>query len=293
MEKVRHAVGVMEGDLLAKLSKGLERGSASFIVTVYGDVVVPRGGVLWTGSLIEICARVGISESRARTAISRLVSARRLRGERAGRRSYYRLDASAQQEFDEAATLLYAPDVPARGWQILHAPRMPDDQARLLRLGRMGGQMFIRPDRGQAPPSGALLFRASDPDDLAEVAQYWDLSALQSRYLDMLRRFGDIERAVGRVSDETALIVRLLLVEDYRHVLLRDPRLPPQVLPVEWKGMAAGNLFRQLYGALTPAAERHIASRLEGMDGFLPARTVQSDGRLAGIFRNIKSMERA
>ena len=54
MEKVRHAVGVMEGDLLAKLSKGLERGSASFIVTVYGDVVVPRGGVLWTGSLIEI-----------------------------------------------------------------------------------------------------------------------------------------------------------------------------------------------------------------------------------------------
>ncbi|MFT4014876.1 MAG: PaaX family transcriptional regulator C-terminal domain-containing protein [Paracoccus sp. (in: a-proteobacteria)] len=282
----------MENDLLAKLSGGLEPRSASFIVTVYGDVVVPRGGVLWTGSLIEICARVGISESLVRTAVSRLVAAHRLRGERAGRRSYYRLDASARQEFDEAAALLYAPDLPARGWQILHAPCLTWDQARALRLGRMGGQVFIRPDRGQEAPLGAVLFHASDPVEIAEVAQYWDLSALQSRYLDMLRRFGGIERIVGRVSDETALILRLLLVEDFRHALLRDPLLPPQVLPPDWKGTAARDLFRRLYGALTPAAERYIAARLEGVDGFLPARTAQSDGLLIGIFRNINPMER-
>ena len=60
----------------------------AFIVTVYGDVVVPRGGVLWTGTLIEVCERVGISESLVRTAVSRLVAAHRLRGERLGRHSY-------------------------------------------------------------------------------------------------------------------------------------------------------------------------------------------------------------
>ena len=284
---------MMEADLLANLSRGLEPSSASFIVTVYGDVVVPRGEVLWTGSLIEVCARVGINESLVRTAVSRLVAASRLCGERAGRRSYYRLDVSAREEFDEAAALLYARESPPRGWQILHAPALPREQARALRLGCMGGQVFIRPDRGQEAPAGAVLFCAGDPGDPAEVAQYWDLSALQARYLDMLRRFGGIERMVGRISDETALIVRLLLVEVYRHVLLRDPRLPAEALPADWKGAPARDLFRRLYGALTPAAERHISARLEGPDGFLPARTVQTNRRLTEIFNNFNMINGA
>ncbi len=274
-----------DDNVIAGILAGLELRSASFIVTIYGDVVVPRGGVLWTGTLIELCSRVGISESLVRTAVSRLVTANRLTGERAGRRSYYRLDASARQEFDRAAALLYARDAPAQGWQILHAPGLTEDRARHLRLGHLGGQVFIRPDRGEPPPADAVLFRAADPllpaDALpADIAGYWDLTGLQLRYLDMLARFGGVERAVGRISDETALIVRLLLVEVYRHVLLRDPRLPVQVLPADWHGHAARDLFRRLYVALTPAAERHIAARLEAIEAFLPARTRQSDRRL-------------
>lgn len=268
--------------LIHRVLQGAELRSASFIVTVYGDVVVPRGGVLWTGTLIEICDRVGISESLVRTAVSRLVAASQLQGERAGRRSYYRLDASARQEFERAATLLYAPDPAARGWQILHAPGLDDDQARHLRLGRMGGGVFIRPDRGQPVPPGALLFSASDPQPLAEVARFWDLSALQARYLDMLARFGPVEQAAG-LSDETSLVIRLLLVETYRHVLLRDPRLPKGALPPEWQGSAARALFDRLYARLTPAAERHIAARFEGVDGPLPAQSQMTRTRLAGM----------
>ena len=64
-----------QDDLIRSILTGTELRSASFIVTLYGDVAVPRGGVLWTGTLIEICARVGISESLVRTAVSRLVTA--------------------------------------------------------------------------------------------------------------------------------------------------------------------------------------------------------------------------
>ena len=67
--------------------------AAGFIVTIYGDVVEPRGGVAWTGNLIETCAAVGISETLVRTAVSRLVAAGQLSGEREGRRSFYRLAA--------------------------------------------------------------------------------------------------------------------------------------------------------------------------------------------------------
>lgn len=268
-----------EDGLIAGILDGLSLRSAAFIVTIYGDVVLPRGGVLWTGTLIEICERVGINESLVRTAVSRLVAARRLSGERAGRRSYYRLDASAGQEFQRAAALLYAPDPPARGWQILHAPGLPEDQARHLRLGQMAPGVFIRPDRDQPAPEGALLFPAGDPQPLAEVARYWDLSALHRRYLDMLARFSPVEAATA-LPDEDALVIRLLLVETYRHVLLRDPRLPAGALPPDWQGAAARALFDRLYARLTPAAERHIAARFEGVDGPLPAQTALTRARL-------------
>ncbi|QRZ14554.1 PaaX family transcriptional regulator (plasmid) [Paracoccus methylovorus] len=263
--------------------QGMGLRSAAFIVTVYGDVVVPRGGVLWTGTLIEVCERVGISESLVRTAVSRLVAAHRLRGERLGRRSYYRLDASAQREFDQAAGLLYKAEVPSQGWQILHAPDLSEDAARHQRMGHMGGSVFIRPDRGQALPEGALLLRAPDPPELGRIGQFWDLSALHQRYLDMLARFAPLAEAGPAISDEMALIARLLLVHDYRGVLLRDPRLPQGALPPDWKGHEARALFRRLYRQLSPDADRWIGAHFEGHDGFLPETTRESELRLVEL----------
>ena len=92
--------------LTDRLMQDLPLTAASFIVTVYGDIVVPRGEVLWMGSLIEICDSVGISENLVRTAVSRLVSAGSLLGERNGRRSFYRLAPAARAEFAEAAQRL-------------------------------------------------------------------------------------------------------------------------------------------------------------------------------------------
>ena len=65
---------------IATLLEDLRLTAASFIVTIYGDVALPRGEVLWMGSLIGVCARVGISENLVRTAVSRLVAAGRLEG---------------------------------------------------------------------------------------------------------------------------------------------------------------------------------------------------------------------
>lgn len=268
--------------LVSAVLEGLDLRAASFIVTIYGDVVVPRGGVLWTGTLIEICDRVGINESLVRTAVSRLVAASRLRGERVGRRSYYRLDASAQREFDQAAGLLYTPEVPASGWQILHAPELSPDEARRQRMGHMGGAVFIRPDRRQPAPDGAMCFHAADPMDIKRVAQFWDLTALDARYADFLSRFNSVAEA-RPLSDESSLVLRLLLVHAFRSVMLRDPRLPATALPPDWKGHAARGLFRILYLRLTPPAERWIAAQFEGAEGRLPAQSPTSIGRLQSL----------
>ena len=255
--------------------------AATFIVTIYGDIVVPRGGVLWTGTLIDLCSRVGVSESLVRTAVSRLVAASQLTGERIGRRSYYRLRSWAVAEFMQAANLLYGPSLPARGWQSLHDPELRPEDARRQRMGHMGGPVFIRPDRGQALPEGALVFHAETVTAPGPLAGLWDLSALRDGYDRFMALFGGIR--AGSLSDAEALVMRLLLVHDYRMVLLRDPRLPAEHLPAGWNGTEARALFRRLYQALTPAAHRHVAARCEGVDGLLPAETEATSRRIFNL----------
>lgn len=259
----------------------LRLNAAAFIVTVYGDVVVPRGGVLWTGTLIDLCARVGINESLVRTAVSRLVAASRLEGERIGRRSYYRLHSSAVAEFMQAADLLYGPDRPAQGWQIIHDPDLRPEDAARQRMGHMGGPVFIRPDRGQPPPQRALVFHAETVSADRPMAQFWELSALCEGYSRFMALFRGVDPA--RLTDDRALVTRLLLVHGYRMVLLRDPRLPKEHLPADWNGAEARALFRELYQALTPAAHRHIAARCEGVEGALLAETEATQRRFQGL----------
>lgn len=274
----------MQG-LIRDVMAGLDLRAASFIVTVYGDVVVPRGGVLWTGSLIALCARVGINESLVRTAVSRLVAARQISGVRVGRRSYYRLDVQAEREFGRAARLLYAPAVAARGWQILFAPDLDDEAIHRLRLGRMGGAVYIRPDRGQDIPPGALEFTAAAPRDIGALARFWDLGALNAGYRDVLARFRTLDAGMAPqdLPDDLALVARLLLVHLYRGVMLRDPRLPDAALPSDWAGHEARALFHRLYLRLTPAADRWIGAHLEGVDRLLPAETPETSRRVAGL----------
>lgn len=123
---------------LPLLQQRLTTRAPAMIVTIYGDIVVPRGGVLWMGTLVEICAHLGISETLVRTAVSRLVAAEQLVGERDGRRSYYRLASGARTEFAAAARLLYGPQVGAEGFLIHHAPGLSDEIARRagLEIGR-------------------------------------------------------------------------------------------------------------------------------------------------------------
>lgn len=269
---------------VAAIAAELRLNAAAFIVTIYGDIVVPRGGVLWTGTLIDLCAQVGINESLVRTAVSRLVGAEQLVGSRVGRRSYYRLQTSAVEAFMEAAELLYGADQPASGWQIIHDPNLKPEDARRRRMGQMGGAVFIRPDRGQPIPPGALAFRAQAMPPATPLAGFWDLTALREGYAHFLDLFAPLQALAARATrDADALAVRLLLVHAYRMVLLRDPRLPAEHLPYDWNGSQARALFRSLYVALTPAAHRYLAAHCEGAEGLFPAETAVTAQRLTSL----------
>lgn len=250
--------------------------AAGFIVSLYGDAVVPRGGEVWIGTIIETCAEVGISDTLVRTAVSRLVAAGRLEGWRRGRRSYYRLSEPAQTEFEAAARLIYGPPEPWR-WRFLH---LPDDGAEVLMtqlerqgFARLRPQLAVGPARG-AVPKGLLAFDADPGGDPALLPGFaalaWDLAPHAAAYRAFLDRFAPLEGATPPTGT-AALVARLLLVHDWRHALLRDPRLPVDALPQDWPGHAARALFHRLYARLSPQADSHIGARFEGAEGPLPA----------------------
>lgn len=254
--------------------------AAGFIVTIYGDIVEPRGGVVWIGNLIETCAEIGISETLVRTAVSRLVSSGQLLGEREGRRSYYRLSPAARAEFSAAADVLFAHE-PAEGWQFVRPAgvNLEEDMQALERAGmaRLGSRLAVGPRRALPGVGGALIFRADVAEGLEELAAFtadhWDLALHAEAYCAFLSRFAPLAEAFAAgqpLEAATALSARLLLVHQFRATALRDPRLPAAALPADWPGDAARRLFADLYLALSPVADRHVGSQFVTASGALP-----------------------
>lgn len=261
--------------------------AGAFIVTLYGDVVAPRGGELWMGNIIEACDAVGIGESRVRTAVSRLVSGGQLTGFKEGRRSYYRLTPIAEQEFQRAARLIYAPPrtEPLRGWHMAILPVGEDREALLprltaLRFGLALPHLAIRPDRGEPLPDlGVPQFRATTEDDLSTLAtQAWDLPGLRDDMTRFLTGFSSVT-----TTGPDALGLRLLLVHAFRRIALRDPALPLGMLPEGWPAPDARALFARLYLALSPAADAAVAAGFVDRNGPLVPDQARMARRIADL----------
>lgn len=275
--------------------------AGSFIVTVYGDVILPRGRSVWIGNIIETCRIVEINESQTRTAISRLVEAGRLTGLRTGRRSFYHLTDAAATEFEAAAKAIHGPgsvtdDAP---WTLV---RVPADSAMTVLsalanqgFGAIGQTMALKPGDCAAEiettlgpgATGLVVFKAL-PTQVAigglkaMAADIWDFEGLATVYTDFAQRFGPLAAALegGKPLDGAeSLVARLLLVHEFRRIALRDPGLPASALPDGWPGVKARALFRACYDRLTPAAERHVHARFVDVDG--PLRKRPGDPQLS------------
>ena len=277
-------------EAVAALLADLPIKAASFIVTIYGDVIEPRGGVVWIGNLIETCKSVGITETLVRTAVSRLVTAGQLAGEREGRRSYYRLTDAAQAEFAEAASLFYGPE-PAVRWQfvLINGPAPEEIMQALERDGfaRLSPRLAMGTHPAPPLPGRVVVFNAelaTENGALKELAEEaWNLRHFAEAYSEFTARFGTFSRGVGdcvALSPFDCLIARLLLVHQYRLIMLREPHLPKSALPADWPGEEARRLFAELYLRLSKKADAYVGRRFVNESGKLQETTPVSQARL-------------
>ncbi|MDO9712131.1 PaaX family transcriptional regulator C-terminal domain-containing protein [Paracraurococcus lichenis] len=251
--------------------------TASLIVTVWGDAVVPRGGSLWLGTLQAILDPFGCNEGQVRTAMSRLTEEGWLLRSRQGRLSFYRLGARGEASFAAAARRIYDPPRAGRpDWDgafrlVLSAdPAVAEALAGFVPLapGLLVGTEGAPADLPPAAP--ALLARPrSAAEGVAIAVRAWPgLPEVASGYRRFAEAFAPLAGAA--LPEAEALPLRLLLVHEYRRVALRDPDLPAAVLPADWPRAEARAIAASVYRRLLPPSEAWLDAHGQGEDGPLP-----------------------
>lgn len=283
--------------------------SGSLITTVFGDAIAPRGGNVWLGSLITVMAEFGVGERLVRTSVHRLSKDGWLQSEQLGRRSYYSLSADGRERFEQATHRIYS--VPAGHWDgrwcllLLSALDTATKDAVRREFGWLGfcalsANVLAHPASDFAEIDTAIK-RMGIADKLVvlegqtirneagmrELAHDgWNLGELNTRYEQFVKMFRPVMKAIteaGEIEEKQSFIVRTLLIQEYRKVLLRDPLLPQELLPVGWKGAAAYQLCRNLYLATHRGADTWLGSVLETTDGPLPPPGERFWMRFGGI----------
>jgi len=248
---------------------------------VFGDAIVPRGGSVWLGTLLEFFQTLDIDSGVVRTAMSRLAADGWLERNRVGRNSFYRLDKKGRQTFDTATRHIYDP--PPSDWtgrfELLLIGNGGDrDAARdALKNAGFGSPLpgvWVAPSGVPVPEAavGAIRLEVSAEDDSGRrlLSESWPLQRTAAAYLKFMKTFEPLRASIGRgdtLTDADAFTARILLIHHYRRVVLRDPLLPTALLPRDWPGRAARQLCGEIYRGLLPASERWLDAHASNENG--------------------------
>lgn len=265
----------------------------ALIFTLFGDYVRARGGRIWIGSLVELLGLFGVSEQAVRTTVSRMTRSGWLASQRVGSTSLYALTPQAQEMLDEgAARIFQAPEETApwnHCWHLV-TYSIPEDrrQARdtfRRELSWRGYGMLTNTVWLSAHPQQEFveqlaarlmlkphvqLFSAQLEGFLSEqeiAARCWDLGSINNAYAEFTGKhrtlFADCQQ---RLADGVGLdaaecfVRRFTLMHEYRRFPFRDPQLPLALLPPDWCGIEATNLFRAYHQLLADPANRYFDS---------------------------------
>lgn len=263
----------------------------AYLVSLYGAYARELGGWLTVAELITLMGQLDVDEPAARSAISRLKRRGLLVAERRGQAAGYSLSAAAEQIlgtgdrriFDRATAKL------ADGW-VLAVFSVPESErakrhtlrSRLgwLGFGTAAHGVWIAPAYVAAEARVAIeqlgltryvdLFNAGYLAfaDLADsVGRWWDLAGLARRYGEFVASVEPIRASwqhppTSAADDRAAFADHVRTLTAWRRMRYVDPGLPVDLLPPDWPGTQARELFFDLHELLREPALRHVRAQL-------------------------------
>ena len=268
----------------------------SLVSSIFGDLIVPNGGRAWVKTLSSLLEPLGINNRLVRTTLFRLAEEGWLDGTREGRRSFYELTEKAASQTKVAEKLIYYAD--QKDWDgewtlvfivmkpiEMEARRQLEQELTWIGFGAITKHILAHPtvtpelvaDRvcSLGLQSSVVCMRARNLSgsniglkvrDQDMAIQCFPLKDLENQYQDFIDTFSHVDSKL--IANEPSysmelLALRLLLVDQYRRIVLHDPHLPSKLLPNDWIGEKAYEVFKNLYielYELTEATYRKSAS---------------------------------
>jgi phenylacetic acid degradation operon negative regulatory protein len=235
---------------------------------------------------------LGVNQRSTRTAVFRLVQDGWLESRKQGRRSYYRLTHTGQNYYQRAADRIYAGSKAEwdGAWTILFTALVPEQKRDALNrgllwlgYGRLAAGVYALPcsTHSQLPElladldledSVVHMQAQADCDESLKklVLSHWKLDDLRQKYKTFTSHYLEARGALNNINPpngHTLLLLRILLVHEYRRILLSDPELPAEMLPADWEAYAAQSLAGEIYRQLAVPTTQWVNRELVNADG--------------------------
>ncbi|RIK17785.1 MAG: PaaX family transcriptional regulator [Acidobacteria bacterium] len=255
-------------------------------MTIYGLYAREVGGWLSVSALIRLMAELGVDEPAVRSSISRLKRRGILEAERVDGRAGYALSAHAREILEAGDRRIFRRrrGTLDEGW-VLAVFSVPESERRRrhtlrsrlswLGFGSVGPGVWIAPAHLTEEArdvlvreelaeyvdlfEGRYLGFAAAPE---QVARWWDLEGLDALYEQFCSDFEPVlaRWRAARGKDETGMAfadyVRVLT--SWRRLPYLDPGLAPELLPRDWSGTKAADLFFALQRRLEEPSHRFV-----------------------------------
>ncbi len=284
---------VASGQTIAPILGTTADGSASaesarsLLLTVLGEFARPTTSGAWTKTLVDLLGGVGVKDKAARQALARMERPGWLERDKRGRTVRWVLGPDLTLQLQRGGARIYQFGRMPWAWDGSWLLLLPGDRAvdraadfRLWRALRWAGcgpaargtwicpwtdrrsaVLAVLEAHGVGIGSGANLFESRLTDlgtDVALAAEAWDIDALARQYDVFLDRFGgwDERESSSSVSPFDAACELVRLVHQWRKFPLIDPELPAQLLPADWPGHRAAELFASRRSELLPLAQQ-------------------------------------
>jgi phenylacetic acid degradation operon negative regulatory protein len=257
-------------------------GSArSLLMTVLGEFVLPRARPAWTSALVDVLGMFDVEEKSARQALARTAAEGWLRSDRVGRRVRWSLTPPGRRLLIEGAGRIYGFGSGEQNWDgrwlvvLVTIPESMRDLRHRLRtrlawagFGSPAPGVWITPRPGAEADAKLILDELGLTQAMSFVATYgalgreqemvaaaWDLGGVAERYRHFIEEFGGL---APRTPDDV-LRAQTRLVHEWRRFPFLDPQLPAVLLPPQWIGATATELFNARHTRWRDAAQRRWA----------------------------------
>ena len=283
------AVTAVEEATAAVTGAGAALQPRQLIVSLYGLYAREHGSWLSVAAVVRLMAALGVEEPAVRSSISRLKRRGLLDAQRVDGVAGYALTEVAQEILADGDARIFGRRraETSDGWLLVvfSVPESERDKRHQLRsqltrlgFGTVAPGVWVAPGHLAGEAADVLerrglgayveLFRGAHLGaERDQVGRWWDLDQLHARYAQFLDRQEPVRRRItdgGASPPEQAFADYVRLLTDWRRLPYADPGLPLDLLPTDWNGARAADLFVELRARLEGPAHGHARSLIDG-----------------------------